>query len=301
MLDSFITSAMVIFDNINSDKMLARKTVINNTIIDKQYLAYYLYRIWIKHRKLMEKATSNADFDEILSFLEIPAKYQAMNLVYPMANKMTINEKQLDLVILSILKQFNRANILYSGDANPPADFKQLTTYTEGKSVENIIQDIIQLKLLLPNLSRPANVFNIWDDMDELIDRMNVIDVADLNTTNSLLNNTNSSNQPTISSTVSTAIGSNNAKSKPDNVINSVRNNTKPDTGSTATGLNNANAKPANVINSVRNNAKPDTVSTATGLNNAKPNTVSTATSNLQQQPEPIDTELEEEEEDDLD
>ena len=177
MLEDFLSAILVIYDNINKDKEAPRKSAINNTIIDKQYLAYYLYRIWIKQRKLMENVNSNAEFDEVLNYLEIPVQYQDMNLVYPMVNKMTINEKQLDLVILSILRHLNKAVKIYGKDPKPPADFKLLQEYTKGKTIENIIQDIIQIKLLVPNLSRPANVHNIWNDLEELFDSLELTEM----------------------------------------------------------------------------------------------------------------------------
>jgi hypothetical protein len=180
MLENFITAIVVIFDNINAGKQeSASKRLINNSLIEKQFLAYYIYRVWIKYRKLMESVNTPTEFKRILSYLEIPLKYQAIYLTYPMANKMTINEKQLDLIILSILKQLNGAFKIYGqpGTTKPKnKDYTMLDKYTEGKTVENIIQDIIQIKLLLPNLSRPANVVNIWEGIDQFLIDLDVID-----------------------------------------------------------------------------------------------------------------------------
>lgn len=181
MLENFITAIVVIFDNINAGKQeSASKRLINNSLIEKQFLAYYIYRVWIKYRKLMESVNTPTEFKRILSYLEIPLKYQDIYLTYPMANKMTINEKQLDLIILSILKQLNVAFKIYGqpGTTAKPKnkDYTMLDKYTEGKTVENIIQDIIQIKLLLPNLSRPANVVNIWEGIDQFLIDLDVID-----------------------------------------------------------------------------------------------------------------------------
>jgi len=256
MLENFITAILVIFDNINAGKQeAASKRLINNSLIEKQFLAYYIYRVWIKYRKLMESVNTPTEFKRILSYLEIPLKYQDIYLTYPMANKMTINEKQLDLIILSILKQLNGAFKIYGqpGTTAKPKnkDYTMLDKYTDGKTVENIIQDIIQIKLLLPNLSRPANVVNIWEGIDQFLIDLDVIDEisgkpASSNTnpateipdsslirpsSNQPVSSTQTSSQP-ISST-SQPISSTNTK-KPANTTTSSSNTNKQATSQPA-------------------------------------------------------------------
>lgn len=179
-MDTFITTLMVIYDNINKEKQEGPR-LINNKVTEKQFLAYYIYRIWIKYRKLMEDVNTPTDFRKILKYMEVPKKYHEIYLTYPMADKMPINEKQLDLIILSILKQLNQAYKVYGprpdGSIPPESkDYKQLNKYLTGKSIENIIQDVMQVKLLVPNLSRPANVRNIWDGIDQMLDDIDVIE-----------------------------------------------------------------------------------------------------------------------------
>ena len=113
--------------------------------------------------------------------MEVPIKYHAIYLTYPMADKMPINEKQLDLIILSMLKQLNQTYKVYGQRADgsiPPEnkDYKMLAKYLTGKTIENIIQDVIQVKLLVPNLSRPATVRNIWEGIDQMLDDIDVIE-----------------------------------------------------------------------------------------------------------------------------
>ena len=179
-MDTFITTVMVIYDNINKESQGGPR-LINNKITEKQFLAYYIYRIWIKYRKLMEDANTPSDIRRILKYMEVPKKYHEIYLTYPMANKMPINEKQLDLIILSILKQLNQAYKIYGPRADgsiPPEskDYKMLNKYLTGKTIENIIQDVIQIKLLVPNLSRPANVRNIWEGIDQMLDDIDVVE-----------------------------------------------------------------------------------------------------------------------------
>ena len=179
-MDTFITTLMVIYDNINKEKQDGPR-LINNKVTEKQFLAYYIYRIWIKYRKLMEDVNTPTEVRKILKYMEVPKKYHEIYLTYPMADKMPINEKQLDLIILSILKQLNQAYKVYGprpdGSIPPESkDYKQLNKYLTGKSIENIIQDVMQIKLLVPNLSRPANVRNIWDGIDQMLDDIDVIE-----------------------------------------------------------------------------------------------------------------------------
>ena len=179
-MDTFITTVMVIYDNINKEKEDGPR-LINNKITEKQFLAYYIYRLWIKYRKLMEDVNTPTDVRKILLYMEVPKKYHDIYLTYPMADKMPINEKQLDLIILSMLKHLNQTYKVYgqrSDGSIPPEnkDYKMLTKYLTGKTIENIIQDVIQIKLLVPNLSRPANVRNIWDGIDQMLDDIDVIE-----------------------------------------------------------------------------------------------------------------------------
>jgi hypothetical protein len=187
-MDNFIATILVLHDNINETATAlkkSKKSLAKNSVSEKQYLAYYVYRIWIKYRKLISNVNTPSDFNKVLSYLEIPSKYYDMAVVYPLVNKMTSNENQLDYVILNIMNQMNKVAKLYSkpeaadpeakatdpeAKATDPApvtipkspEYDLLVNYLEGKNTENIIQDIIQLKLLIPNLARPAQKFDIW-------------------------------------------------------------------------------------------------------------------------------------------
>ena len=175
-MDNFIATILVLHDNINetaSALKKSKKSLAKNSVSEKQYLAYYVYRIWIKYRKLISNVNTHSEFNKVLAYLEIPSKYYDMEVVYPLVNKMTSNENQLDYVILNIMNQMNKVAKLYSKpeakeqttapDTTPKsAEYDQLVNYLEGKNTENIIQDIIQLKLLIPNLARPAQKFDIW-------------------------------------------------------------------------------------------------------------------------------------------
>ena len=173
-MNNFNASILVLFDNINekTQEKDATKKILNNTVLEKQYLAYYLYRIWMKYKKLMIKVNGKTIYEEVLKHMEIPVKYFKLDIVYPMADKMTNKESNLDKIILKILKQFNECAQVYGqpGNQGPKdKDYDKLSELVEYKTIENIIQDIIQLKILLPNLSRPASRYDIWGVVNDML------------------------------------------------------------------------------------------------------------------------------------
>lgn len=179
-MNNFNASILVLFDNINekTQEPDATKKILNNTVLEKQYLAYYLYRIWIKYKRLMVKVNGKTIFEEVLKHMEIPVKYFKLDIVYPMADKMTNKESNLDKIILKILKQFNECEQVYGQpkEQGPKDDdYQKLAELVEYKTIENIIQDIIQLKILLPNLSRPGSRYDVWGVINDILPSNNVI------------------------------------------------------------------------------------------------------------------------------
>ena len=279
-MDTFITTVMVIYDNINKEKEDGPR-LMNNKITEKQFLAYYIYRLWIKYRKLMEDVNTPTDVRKILLYMEVPKKYHDIYLTYPMADKMPINEKQLDLIILSMLKHLNQTYKVYgqrSDGSIPPENkyYKMLTKYLTGKTIENIIQDVIQIKLLVPNLSRPANVRNIWDGIDQMLDDIDVIEpvvfensASEIPDSKLIENGSSSSNIiPTMASAISNSnimpLKINNVSSTP--IINKpLNNNVKP--------LNNKTIKNTNKIDiqsSIKQPVIPTNTVSATSRNSTR-------------------------------
>lgn len=179
-MNNFNASILVLFDNINekTQEPDATKKILNNTVLEKQYLAYYLYRIWMKYKRLMVKVNGKTIFEEVLKHMEIPVKYLKLDIVYPMADKMTNKESNLDKIILKILKQFNECEQVYGQpkeQGTKDDDYQKLAELVEYKTIENIIQDIIQLKILLPNLSRPGSRYDVWGVINDILPSNNVI------------------------------------------------------------------------------------------------------------------------------
>lgn len=167
IVDDFIASILVLFDNIKIPATDPTKTInILPTTIEKMYLTYYVYRIWIKYRRTIENAIGKSEFQHILELLGIPNKYYGVYISYPMANKMPVTEKQLDLILFSILQQIHKAANIYDKQPGGTGDYNQfveLTNYLTGKTLENTIQDILQIKMLVPNLAKPSDEFISWE------------------------------------------------------------------------------------------------------------------------------------------
>lgn len=185
-MDTFIATIFSIFDNINAVKQKEKEQPINDTklqdkliytyVEEKQYLAYYIYRIWIKYRTLMEYTNTVTEFNKVLTSLNIPTKYFKYHVSFPMQNKMINNEKQIDLVILMILKQMNKCQTFFSSQSipidtssdidlkTPKGQYKKINELLKEKNLKTIVSDINNIKILVPNLSRPSGRAEIWNN-----------------------------------------------------------------------------------------------------------------------------------------
>ena len=185
-MDTFIATIFSIFDNINTVKQKEKEQqkqgneskpqdkLINTYVEEKQYLAYYIYRIWIKYRTLMEYTNTVTEFNKVLTSLNIPVKYFKYRVSFPMQNKMVNNEKQIDMVILMILKQMNKCQVFFTSQSvpldtssdidmkTPQGQYKQITELLKTKDLKTIVSDINNIKILVPNLSKPSGRGEIW-------------------------------------------------------------------------------------------------------------------------------------------
>ena len=160
-MDKFVANILVLYNKIETDTI----TLFNNKIRDKQYLTYYLYRIWIKYRELFESIVDKKEYLQVLGLLGIPKKYKNLNFIYPMINKMPNNMEILNKIIEIINKHINEIHKTYIN--NPTykdnKDIKKLNDLLITKDIKNIIEDIIQIRLLVPNLSIPESRQKIWE------------------------------------------------------------------------------------------------------------------------------------------
>lgn len=147
-MDEFIKNNYFILDIIK--RKATKQEIVEHNIIEKQYLAYYLYRILCKYEKMISNSISSRQkIIDIYTILRIPENYQGT--CYPMAHKMTYNEQLLDVVILGVL------DILKEVDANLNQSFgnkqyEELMEFINEKTLEEILLNLKVLQRTFPNL-----------------------------------------------------------------------------------------------------------------------------------------------------
>ena len=150
-----------VYDLINKG-IEGAKTLIDVKLISKQYLAYYLYRIVCKYIKVFEQSVSSKNLSDIFLLLKIPS-IADKSLCYPMAGKMTNDEKILDVIILSFIEVFD-LTFKYIATVPNIASYKNFLDLIISKNVTTIVQDLIDLQKLIPGLSvsaiRPSYLSN---------------------------------------------------------------------------------------------------------------------------------------------
>ena len=151
-MNKFIENISNIFDTINKDNS---KTYMNTLILSKQYLAYYLYRIFCKYIIFFENVSSTSQINDIYKMLKIPSDNKKQNLCYPLYNKMINDEKLLNLFIVSILSMMSRLDKYISTLPNISA-YTNFIEFINSKDIDTIIQDLVDLQKLLPGLSISA-------------------------------------------------------------------------------------------------------------------------------------------------
>ena len=146
-MDQFIKNVYFILDIIK--RPVSRKQIVEHKIIEKQYLTYYLYRILCKYEGMMKYVVSMKKIRDIYNILRIPPNNK--NKCYPLAHKLTYNEKLLDLVILGILDIFKEVDDTLSTSISNQ-QYKNLNEFLAEKTLEEILLDIKVLQRLFPNL-----------------------------------------------------------------------------------------------------------------------------------------------------
>lgn len=147
-MDDFIKNNYFILDIIKRDS--TKQEIVEHNVIEKQYLAYYLYRILCKYEKMISNSISSRQkIIDIYTILRIPENYQGT--CYPMAHKMTYNEQLLDVVILGIL------DILKEVDTNLSQSYgnkqyQELMEFIGEKTLEEILINLKVLQRIFPNL-----------------------------------------------------------------------------------------------------------------------------------------------------
>ena len=161
-MDKFTNYIYGVYELINEGK--ETKSIINVTVISKQYLAYYLYRIITKFMNVIEVAIPSKDINTVLKLLRIPKEHDRRKN-YPMVGKMTNDEELLNLIILSCIDILNKVD-KYIQTLPNDAGYSAIYEFIKLKELPIIIQDLIDLQKLVPGLSVSAIRPNYIDDED---------------------------------------------------------------------------------------------------------------------------------------
>lgn len=161
-MEKFINDIYGVYELINESKNT--QSIINTTIISKQYLAYYLYRIITKFMNIVEVALPSKDINTLLKLLRIPKEHDKRKN-YPMAGKITNDEELLNLIILSSIDILTKTD-KYIKTLPNDAGYQDIYKFIKIKELPIIIQDLIDLQKLVPGLSVSAIRPNYIDDED---------------------------------------------------------------------------------------------------------------------------------------
>jgi hypothetical protein len=159
-MEKFTNDVYGIYELINDGKNT--KSIISVSVISKQYLAYYLYRIISKFMNVIEAALPTNDINTYFQLLRIPKEHNRLKN-YPMAGKMTNDEELLDLIILTSIDILNKLD-KYIKTLPNDAGYANVYEFLKLKDLPVIIQDLIDLQKLVPGLSVSAIRPNYIDD-----------------------------------------------------------------------------------------------------------------------------------------
>lgn len=161
-LDKFINNINSIYELVNSNKETT--AIFNVSVLSKQYLAYYLYRIFTKFISAFENAIPSKDIRQLMKYLRIPADHDRIK-PYPLSGIMTNDERILDLIILSMLDMFMKVNEYIQGLPNT-SGYDNIFKFLDGKPLATIIEDLVDLQKLVPGISVAAVRPNYLDDQE---------------------------------------------------------------------------------------------------------------------------------------
>lgn len=131
------------------DQFLSSINELNDKYNDL-YITYFLYRIWIKYKVLVNYVLSREEFNKTLSLLNIPENFHKLDIVFPLNNYMIFDNKD----------QLNTAFI------------NNLTAIdTKLKNFEMVDPDEVEIKKLYDNFSLYINENNTPDKIDTILNQ----------------------------------------------------------------------------------------------------------------------------------
>ena len=162
-MEKFTNDIYSIYELINNND--ESKTFMHIKTISKQYLAYYIYRIITKYITIVEMGTSTADINEFMTYLRLPKEHNRQ-LSYPLAGKLTNDDKILDMIILRGIDILIKTDKYIQSLPSNITSYDDLYKFFAQKELTVIIQDLIDLQTLIPGLSVPEIRPNYLNNAD---------------------------------------------------------------------------------------------------------------------------------------
>ena len=128
-----------------------QSSIFNSKTIEKQYLAYYIYRVIYKFKNILSQQDGDSKIQRFLDLLNIPYDSRGL-LCYPMARRFPVDDIVVDTVILAGLDIINYAQTI-SLSAPVKSSYDDINDFCKMKHIKQIIIDILDLLKLIPNLS----------------------------------------------------------------------------------------------------------------------------------------------------
>lgn len=157
-MDVFIENIINIKNEMNE---LKETMIFNNQLRHKQYLVYYLYRIFCKNYSVFELLTMTDQLYEVRELMRLPPK---INKCVPLCGKIPNDLETINSILEKIITLFSNIGTVLKERSNLDADEKII--FLNGfvfskKDISTIKTDLILLSSLLPNLNeiekKPAN------------------------------------------------------------------------------------------------------------------------------------------------
>ena len=149
-MQNFTNDIYSIYELINNTD--ESKSFMHIKTISKQYLTYYIYRIITKYISIAEFAATTGEINEFMSYLRIPKEHNRM-LNYPLAGKLTNDDKLLDMIILRGIDILTKIDKYIKNLPKNIRSYDDLYEFFKQKELSVIIQDLIDLQTLIPGLS----------------------------------------------------------------------------------------------------------------------------------------------------
>ena len=151
-MEKFTNDIYSIYELINNND--ESKTFMHIKTISKQYLAYYIYRIISKYISIVELGITTSDINEFMTYIRIPKEHNRL-LNYPLAGKLTNDDKILDMIILKGIDMLMKTDKYIKNLPKNTNSYDDLYEFFKQQELTIIIQDLIDLQTLIPGLSVP--------------------------------------------------------------------------------------------------------------------------------------------------